>query len=255
MSILSSTHKLKVLSIAEDCLKDNSESDFKKILKNTEDVIGQKMTACGVGVGNAHAMKEVSNINAGFPNDFISKIVNAKGTVMTPLFSLWLENQSPQVLELNNISNPHLTINTTLYQEFSLRNVISHGVRDIGGHYVSYFGFANISEKIEQHHIMLIKVLVPYLHMAYVKLPSVKKSLASISSLSTVDNNNQLLSSREYEVLCWLFDGKSNNDIGNILKISDLTVKTHVQKIIKKLNADNRQHAVATALRMNLISL
>ena len=63
------------------------------------------------------------------------------------------------------------------------------------------------------------------------------------------------LSNREIEVLKWLFQGKSNWDMGAILNISENTVKNHVQNIIKKLNANNRQHAVAKALEMRVIQL
>jgi len=57
------------------------------------------------------------------------------------------------------------------------------------------------------------------------------------------------LSQRENEVLNWIMEGKSSWDISNILNISESTVKFHIDKIMKKLSAVNRTHAVAIAMR------
>ena len=51
----------------------------------------------------------------------------------------------------------------------------------------------------------------------------------------------------------WVREGKSNQEIGDQLGISVLTVKNHVQKILRKLGASNRAQAVARAMSMNLL--
>ncbi len=61
------------------------------------------------------------------------------------------------------------------------------------------------------------------------------------------------LSAREYEVLNWIKQGKSNWDIGHILSISERTVKYHIANICKKLDATNRTHALAKAMRYKLV--
>jgi PAS domain S-box-containing protein len=61
------------------------------------------------------------------------------------------------------------------------------------------------------------------------------------------------LSLREKEILGWIMQGKSTWDISTILKISERTVKFHVDNIMKKLSAVNRTQAVAIALREKLI--
>jgi DNA-binding CsgD family transcriptional regulator len=54
------------------------------------------------------------------------------------------------------------------------------------------------------------------------------------------------LSKREAEVLHWVGEGKSNQDIGTILTISARTVGKHLEAIFKKIDVDTR---VAAALR------
>ncbi len=62
------------------------------------------------------------------------------------------------------------------------------------------------------------------------------------------------LTEREREILRWVRDGKSNQAIAEELGISALTVKNHVQKILRKLGASNRAQAVAKALMMNVFN-
>ncbi len=61
------------------------------------------------------------------------------------------------------------------------------------------------------------------------------------------------LTKREREVLRMLADGMRNEQVGRILSISPLTVRTHVKNAMDKLEADTRTQAVASALRQSLI--
>jgi two-component system NarL family response regulator len=63
------------------------------------------------------------------------------------------------------------------------------------------------------------------------------------------------LSEREQEVLDELARGKSNREIGRSLFIAEATVKFHINRILAKLEAQDRTQAVLTALRRGLISL
>ncbi len=61
------------------------------------------------------------------------------------------------------------------------------------------------------------------------------------------------LTKREREVLRLLADGMRNEEVARVLGISPLTVRTHIEKAMQKLEADTRTQAVANALRMSLI--
>lgn len=62
------------------------------------------------------------------------------------------------------------------------------------------------------------------------------------------------LTKREREVLRLLADGMRNEQVGQQLSISPLTVRTHVKNAMGKLEADTRTQAVARALRESLIT-
>lgn len=63
--------------------------------------------------------------------------------------------------------------------------------------------------------------------------------------------NDSLLSPREREVLALVSKGLRNREIGQQLFISEVTVKTHVRNIMKKLGARSRTHAVSLANRLD----
>jgi DNA-binding NarL/FixJ family response regulator len=57
------------------------------------------------------------------------------------------------------------------------------------------------------------------------------------------------LTQRERDVLALLAEGYDNNEIARRLFLSSETVRTHVRKALKKLNAKTRVQAVALAIR------
>jgi len=79
----------------------------------------------------------------------------------------------------------------------------------------------------------------------FLPLP-VKRALAS----RTPDSD---LSHRERQVLKLLATGNSNKKIGELLGITEATVKSHVSTILMRLNAADRTQAVVAALQRGLV--
>jgi len=61
------------------------------------------------------------------------------------------------------------------------------------------------------------------------------------------------LSERELQVLQYMANGRSNKEIGQVLYISENTVKAHVKSILSKLDAMGRTEAIAIAIKRGLI--
>lgn len=61
------------------------------------------------------------------------------------------------------------------------------------------------------------------------------------------------LSERERQVLQYMANGRSNKEIGQVLYISENTVKAHVKSILTKLDAMGRTEAIAIAINRGLI--
>ncbi len=63
------------------------------------------------------------------------------------------------------------------------------------------------------------------------------------------------LTARETQILNHIAEGNSNKQIAHILLISEQTIKNHVSAILRKLNANDRAHAVVLAIRHGWISI
>jgi len=63
------------------------------------------------------------------------------------------------------------------------------------------------------------------------------------------------LTRRETQILNHVAEGNTNKQIADILGISEQTIKSHVSAILRKLNANDRAHAVALAIRNGWISV
>ena len=67
-------------------------------------------------------------------------------------------------------------------------------------------------------------------------------------------NRDIPISSREAEVLELAAAGLSNKDIAGSLSVSNTTIKNHMTSILRKLDANDRTHAVTISLRKGWIS-
>jgi DNA-binding NarL/FixJ family response regulator len=63
-----------------------------------------------------------------------------------------------------------------------------------------------------------------------------------------------LLSERESQVLQHLANGLTTEGVGKALFLSPATVRSYAENAMHKLDARNRVHAVAVALRLGVIS-
>lgn len=71
----------------------------------------------------------------------------------------------------------------------------------------------------------------------------------------TLEEITTPLTPKEVQILTHIAEGNSNKRIANILGISEQTIKNHVSAILRKLNANDRAHAVFIAIRNGLISI
>ncbi len=60
---------------------------------------------------------------------------------------------------------------------------------------------------------------------------------------------------RETQILNHVANGNTNKEIAHLLGISEQTIKSHVSAVLRKINANDRAHAVALALRNGWISV
>jgi transcriptional regulator EpsA len=136
------------------------------------------------------------------------------------------------------------------HKPYAVGPIAAHGPREIHGEYGSFFVFVRKPSQPAAREAYLLQLLVPFLHMALYRMLAGESE--GTDAAAPVKG---LLTSREIQVLQWVRSGKTNEEIGAILKISPTTVKNHVQKILRKLNVSNRAQAVGKSSAMRLLPL
>jgi DNA-binding CsgD family transcriptional regulator len=93
-----------------------------------------------------------------------------------------------------------------------------------------------------------LELLHPHLHFALLR--SAQQEALRLPQGAAVARP---LSAREAEILSWVREGKSNDEIGSILGISALTVKNHLQRVYRALGVSNRAHALSRCHVLGLL--
>jgi DNA-binding NarL/FixJ family response regulator len=78
---------------------------------------------------------------------------------------------------------------------------------------------------------------------------------ASIAAEIAEHAADDIISAREIEILRGVAAGKSNKLIALELRIAENTVKAHMRRILPKLDARDRTHAVTIALKRGILDL
>lgn len=129
--------------------------------------------------------------------------------------------------------------------------LVVHGTHDAAGRMQSLFVFACVPGGDPRRQAYLAQLLVPFLHAAWMR---VRMNARTRNIDAARPAKKTTITPREREILKWIYLGKSNLEIGAILSISPLTVKNHVQKILRKLNVVNRAQAVGKAFDLRILS-
>jgi len=99
---------------------------------------------------------------------------------------------------------------------------------------------------------LLRKELLEAIRAVHAGQKRIPPEVASVLADHVIDD---ALTSREIDVLRLIAGGNANKLIANRLSIGEETVKGHVKKILSKLRASDRAHAVTVALRRGIIDL
>jgi two-component system, NarL family, invasion response regulator UvrY len=83
--------------------------------------------------------------------------------------------------------------------------------------------------------------------------PSVAERLASHLDFAGKKELHEMLSDREYQVLCMIASGKSSSEIAEELSLSVKTISTYRSRILEKMNLSNNAELTTYAIQKHLI--
>ena len=216
-----------------------------------QSLIRHELLICALCLGKPPAFRaDGFSMTTPEPNLFSDMFLRDTG-VAPALLKAWEERRyQPVVLDLNG-SN---TLGSGGFQRELERlgapQLLVHGIHDAEGRAISLFVFACRPGSAGQRQAYLVQLLAPSLHAAWVRTQLTKRAEASGDKAA----GGSVLTVREMDILKWIYLGKSNFEIGAILKISPLTVKNHVQKILRKLNVVNRTQAIGKSLELRILN-
>lgn len=143
--------------------------------------------------------------------------------------------------------------------EVGYRQLLVHGICRPGRpeEVESFFIFGLPDQRYDEASLQAIDMLLPCLHMTYLRVHTIERQMGGVPA-DTLGGAGQparasVITDREREILLWVRDGLSNQQISEKLGISALTVKNHIQKILRKLGAANRAQAVAKAMTLHAL--
>jgi transcriptional regulator EpsA len=133
-------------------------------------------------------------------------------------------------------------------RSLGLDNVLLHGTGQLAGG-ATLFALFRMPQRPGPRPAYFLDLLLPQLHLALLRV----RAAGQASVVRAGWTGARQASQREMEILHWVREGKSNQEVGQILGISGLTVKNHLQRIYKALGVSNRTQAVARGLALGLL--
>ena len=130
--------------------------------------------------------------------------------------------------------------------EFGISNGITIPVRGPGRCYATFSVTASVSgtefEALWAQHHHLLHLLTLHAHEAIIKQIYQSPMPSGLS-----------LSPRERECLLWTAKGKTAWEIGQILNLTEETVATYLKSATRKLEVNNKYHAVVKSIVLGII--
>jgi transcriptional regulator EpsA len=196
----------------------------------------------------------------------LAPLADANSDLMRACVAAWVQaGARPLQLETSHQPLPAQEQLVRLERELRGVRLLVHGVArpqrpaEIESLFV-FLHTADAAQSLDER-LLHAELVVPYLHATWRRVvaaeamlaPGAADTPAGPGAAGRASTAGGALTEREREILRWAREGKSNLEIGAALDISALTVKNHIQKILRKLSASNRAHAVALAMSQGLL--
>jgi transcriptional regulator EpsA len=197
------------------------------------------------------------------PPDALIALGDESSPFLSAIVSAWLGGgNQPLVIDLRLVTAEAAPIAALLREQADVQRLLAHGItRPRRPHEIeSFFLFADSGSSETGRLKSSIELMLPFLHVAWRRVVCTDAAAGPADPAALVAlrrdaaRSNMLVTGRECQILEGVRDGKSNREIAEALGLSPLTVKNHVQKILRKLGASNRTQAVTHAMASGLLA-
>jgi transcriptional regulator EpsA len=191
----------------------------------------------------------------------LAALRDGSSALMQQVTLAWVDGRGrPLALDLAVLEGTAAGIERDRFAAAGFEELLVHGVSrpQRPGEIESLFILASCKDRSTSLQQTCFELMLPYLHSTWLRVQDTERELAAPASGTSAvppppDHARGIITDRERQILSWVREGKSNLQISVQLGISALTVKNHVQKILRKLGASNRAQAVAKAMTLQLL--
>ena len=200
--------------------------------------------------------------NIVLPMDLLQQLSDVQGALLRALAAAWVDAEGhPLLVDGARLQRSGLEGLHQLLLAHGIGVLLVHGVArpqritEIESLFV-LAGTARAAPTLKLSHLEL---MLPHLHATWQRVASAERRISPATAPATptlraaVAGAGRSVTIRERQILAWVRAGHSNQQIAEVLGLSPLTVKNHVQKILRKLGANNRAQAVAEAMTLGLL--
>lgn len=248
---------------------------------NLQALLPHHLAVCGAYIRQRRELQfEVFN-NVAVPPEVLDGLTDARSALMQQLQGRWIDQRGrPVRVAVDSLAGLSVVALRDALLAAGYVELLVHGVSrpQRPSELESFFVLASIGRNSGQNtdhsavhngghsagpaQTTMLELLMPHLHSTWLRVLAMERELNETPRPLTPRSGSHSISGavpgsavteRERQILSWLREGMSNQQIGEVLGISPLTVKNHVQKILRKLDAANRAQAVARAMSMNLL--
>jgi transcriptional regulator EpsA len=210
-----------------------------------QSLIPHEILLCGVADESGYLLHERFTACRYFKDDHYQRVIHPGSGLVNRLAQEWQIAGVPRLIaalpEEAGGWNARLS-------ELELKNVAFHGMGWINGQIKGYASFSRVRAPFDGRLELYLDILLPHL------LATLARVLANEARAQTQTKRpSGLVTAREVEVLTWVRDGKTNDEIAEILGLSMLTVKNHLRHAMKKLIVRTRGQAVAKAIALGFL--
>lgn len=265
---------LRVHKLLSECHEFEGLTQFEAFIRTRiREVLPHRIAVCGFG--EIRSKQLLRSINIGFPGAYLRQISGPQGVLAGAPLDAWVRERSPLVLHVDQVTDPQAASWCDAAKAHDITTTACHGVCDMTSTLFSYFEFGRLDEDKLSSYPPLLNLIVPHLHAALARLLAMEAAASPASarfechgaaagliaapllqaqaSLQMQEPGVFAITARERQVLQWIAAGKSNWEIGKILRISEFTVKNHVQNVLRKLSVTSRAQAVTKGIFCGLI--
>jgi transcriptional regulator EpsA len=210
-----------------------------------QSLIPHEILLCGLADENGILRHEQFTACRYFKDDHFHRAIHPGEGLITQLSQDWIQVGEPRLIPAlpDEAGGWHARLT-----DLELKNVAFHCMRWTNGKIKGYVSFSRVRAPFNDRLATYLDVLLPHLIATLARVLS-----NEIREQGANRRQAGLITAREIEVLAWVRDGKTNDEIAEILGLSMLTVKNHLRHIMKKLVVRTRGQAVAKAIALGLM--